>query len=406
MGEIMEYTEETTVDDVLEETKTSLSELKESVDTNPQKITFAKYLKEKGINKEDFPRDSGLGKFLRTFRYYAGIKETATQHKIPLDHFFALKMIEGEGDPTNINVYDGWAGISQIQPDTFKQFSRDTLKRQYKVFSDDSKYKAWDYATLRKKYSRSDANALIAKKLVDIKENTLKSDFGKLTKLDDRFNPKIALDFSAQYLLHCKAKIDAKALLKEPLKTYATKYNGFDFARLLALNGYNKWPANYDTNVYDTQRDVDKDKYPNKTYTDHHLHNLTTRITQYRAYTAWMQGWIKQWLSGEALMNKFREKAGVAVSNVKPVAKIEKKAELIVKDKLQYVWVSKDKQWKIYKYAVLPPYTYNFYQMINIRLAFPGKTIEFTDNKGNLLTPWNAPQKKWDVLYIREKIVK
>ena len=105
-------------------------------------------------------------------------------------------------------------------------------------------------------------------------------------------------------------------------------------------------------------------------------------------------------------MNKFREKAGVAVSNVKPVAKIEKKAELIVKDKLQYVWVSKDKQWKIYKYAVLPPYTYNFYQMINIRLAFPGKTIEFTDNKGNLLTPWNAPQKKWDVLYIREKIVK
>jgi hypothetical protein len=70
--------------------------LKESIKFNEQKINFAKYLKETGINKDQFPRESGLGKFLRTFRYYAGIQETATQHKIPLDHFFALKMIEGE----------------------------------------------------------------------------------------------------------------------------------------------------------------------------------------------------------------------------------------------------------------------------------------------------------------------
>jgi hypothetical protein len=92
-----------------------------------------------------------------------------------------------------------------------------------------------------KKYkSRAKANEIIAKKLVDIKENTLKSDFGKLAELDDRFNPRIALDFSAQYLLHCKSRVDTKTLFTEPLKGYAAKYKGFDFARLLALNGYNK----------------------------------------------------------------------------------------------------------------------------------------------------------------------
>jgi hypothetical protein len=184
------------------------------------------------------------------------------------------------------------------------------------------------------------------------------------------------------------------------LKGYAAKYKGFDFARLLALNGYNKWPENYATNVYDTQRDIDGEKYPNKTYTDHHLNNLTRRITQYRTYSAWMKEWIKQWLSGEALMNKFREKAGTAL------VKLEKKSESPIKDIIRYVWLSKDKNWKIYKYVLTPPYGFNFSQTMDIYREFAGKTIEFTDGKWLPITPMNVPRKKWDVLYVREKIVK
>lgn len=71
MLEAMKYIEDLNESEVLAETETSLSELKESVKLNEQKINFAKYLKETGINKDQFPRESGLGKFLRTFRYYA-----------------------------------------------------------------------------------------------------------------------------------------------------------------------------------------------------------------------------------------------------------------------------------------------------------------------------------------------
>jgi hypothetical protein len=44
--------------------------------------------------------------------------------------------------------------------------------------------------------------------------------------------------------------------------------------------------------------------------------------------------------------------------------------------------------------------------MMDIYHHFKGKIIEFTDGKWLSLTPISIPRNKWDVLYVREKIVK
>ena len=390
----------------------ALSEVKESIPKNieQKKYEFSDYLKD-GIDRNEFPRNSGLGKFLRTFRYYQEIKQVSNKNEIPLDHFFWLKMIEGEGDPTNINTYDGWAGISQIQPDTFKQFWKDHLKKNYKIFSDDPKYKEFNYDTLMKynNDNRKKVNSIIAKELVKIRtENNY--DFKKLTTLDDRFNPTIALDFSAEYLKYCKSKINTKDISSEPLKSQLTKYKGFDSWWLLALNGYNKWPNNYDDNVYDFERDIDKkrwsahpdEKNPNKNYKDHHLNNLTLRIEQYREYSRRMEEWIVQWLSWDKLMDKFREKMWIKIE--------EKEEEKNKIDNLEYVNISKDGKRNIYKYTINKWLTYpinsssDIINTMQLYHKFEWKIIELTDKNWEAFNAINAPYNEWDEVYIREKI--
>ncbi|MEI7918652.1 MAG: hypothetical protein WCH65_00070 [bacterium] len=85
---------------------------------------------------------------------------------------------------------------------------------------------------------REVVNAIIAKKLLQIKKEK-HSDFGELSKLDDRFNPTIALEFSAKYLVYCKKNINLATLKNASWDKYKKdpKYN---FEWLLALNGYNK----------------------------------------------------------------------------------------------------------------------------------------------------------------------
>lgn len=148
-------------------------------------------------------------------------------------------MIEGEGDPTNINTLDGGTGISQIQPDTFKRFCSQYLKKNYKVFYDNPKYKAYNYDTLMKKYkNREKVNQIIANKLVAIRKEC-NYDMSKLMALDDRFNPQIALEFSAEYLLFCKKKVNTKTLTDKSRKKYKNDPK-YDFEWMLAFNGYNK----------------------------------------------------------------------------------------------------------------------------------------------------------------------
>ncbi|MFA6255795.1 MAG: hypothetical protein WC606_01305 [Candidatus Absconditabacterales bacterium] len=281
--------------EVIKETKTALSELKESVSEAVQqkKCEFATYLKKAGVDKKKFSLASGMVNFFNTFRYYPEIEKTAKSVGVPMEYLFALNMIEGEGNPVNINIADGGAGISQIQPDTLKWFDQNHLKKNLKVFSDNPLYKTWDYNELLKKHSkekspRKKANAEIAKKLVEIRKN-YNFDVSKLSALDDRFNPQTALNFSAQYLLYCKKQVNLSKLKDKSWDKYKHDSN-FDFQRLLALNGYNKGPNNFA-----------------KKFTGDHISRFKSRLTRYRNYSERLEGYIQQGLSNEHILEKFRD---------------------------------------------------------------------------------------------------
>lgn len=356
------------------------SETQESTESTSENIeqrknSFASYLKSEGINAKDFPRDSWKWKFLRTFRYYPEIVKSTKENNIPLEYFFSLKMIEWEWDPTNINTLDGWAGISQIQPDTFKWFAKQHLNKDWKVFSDNKNYKGYDYATLMKQHKKREVvNSIIAKKLLQIKKEK-KSSFGELSKLDDRFNPAIALEFSGKYLLYCKKNVDISTLKDASWNAYKQdpKYN---FEWLLALNGYNKWPGNY-----------------GKNFEGSHITNIKKRVDQYREYSKQLDAYVKQWLNNNQIIEKFSslEKKGTA-----------QKAPGEIKN-LKYLNISKDKQWNIYRFTVPTTSTFtnitDFLQVTNLYEKFKWKTIILADEHGNPLYSF----KKWDTIYIKEK---
>jgi len=400
---------------LIQSTKESLFWLKKDILLNTretitpeiekERMWFSSYLKEQGIDGNLFPRTSGLGKFLRTFRYYGNIKTISIQNNIPLSYFFWLKMIEWEGDPTNINISDWWTWISQIQPDTFKWFSSQHLKKNYKVFYDNPKYAAYNYDTLIKQWkSRKEANKIIADKLVAIRKSYW-YDLNKLMALDDRFNPTIALDFSAKYLLFCKSKVNTKTLKDTSWNKYKNDPK-YDFERMLAFNGYNKWPKNFAKN-----------------FEWSHITNLKKRIEQYNLYSNRLTILLKAWYSYEDIM------ANIGIQNPQQWKKThtqqkntfftkEKKSaplssfERLVKNakiSLEYLNKSKDGKRKVYKYTL--PTSNDFsapkdlMQFIRNSKIFLWKTIKITDANGITLTnPFNFPLKKWQSLYIKEKI--
>ncbi len=292
---IPETSETSETTEVLLDTKKEVTKLKEAVQLQETKREyFGAYLLKVWIDKNKFPRESWLGKFLRTFRYYQQIKQSALDNAIPLKYFFALKMIEGEWDPTNINTLDGGTGISQIQPDTFRWFSQTHLKKNYKMFSDMDEYKAYDYDALMKIHkNRVKVNQIIANKLVSIRDTTLiksndvkseQYDINKLMLIDDRFNPNIAIPFSAKYLSYCKKYVDTKTLKHSSWDKYKKDP---DFEWLLALNGYNKWPANYAKN-----------------FEGSHINNLKLRTKEYLKYSSQLDICIQNGLSYEEIINE------------------------------------------------------------------------------------------------------
>lgn len=401
----------------MKSTKESLSRLKKDIllnrketvssDIEEKRAWFGDYLQKHGIDRNTFPRESWLGKFLRTFRYYEDIKSIATKNNVPLSYFFWLKMIEGEGDPTNINVADGWTGISQIQPDTFKWFSSQHLKKNYKVFYDNPKYTAYNYDTLIKKWkTRKQANKIIADKLVEIRKSYW-YDLNKLMKLDDRFNPTIALEFSAKYLLFCKSKVSTKSLTDKSRNKYKNDPK-YDFERMLAFNGYNKWPQSF-----------------SKNFEWSHITNLKKRIAQYNLYSKRLTDLLKAWYSYDDIMTNIaiddvqkRKKASPQQKNTlfakekksAPLSSFERLAKN-AKISLEYLNKSKDGKRKVYKYTL--PTSNNFLaprdlmQFIRISKIFLWKTIQITDEDGlPLFDPLNFPIKTWQSIYIKEKIVK
>ncbi len=365
---------------VLHDSKMDLRLLKNEVvsDTIEQKkADFSLYLKKNGINSKIFPRSSWKWKFLRTFRYYSEIAQSIKHTDIPMDYFFALKMIEWEWDPTNINVTDGWAGISQIQPDTFTWFSKKYLNKKWKIFSDLPQYKAYDYTVLMKKYNNRDkVNNIIAHKLLKIKSDS-NENFGKLAKIDDRFNPKIALEFSAQYILYCKQQVTTKELTDSYRDIYKNDKT-FDFGWLLAFNGYNKWPKNF-----------------SEKFDGSHISNLKVRIQQYREYSKQLEIYLKQWLNNQQIVQNFKDNEPKKIVHT-PIQTTQQ---------LSYLNKSKDKQRNVYKF-ILPSSgsfstTDQFIQLTTfLSTKFAHKTITLSDEYWNPLRSY----KKWDIIYIKEKI--
>lgn len=373
-----------------------LSDLKTEIleqDIETKKEWFGDFLK-KWINITEFPKASWVGKFLRTFRYYKDIKNIAIEKNIPLNYFFWLKMIEGEGDPSTINTADGWAGISQIQPDTFKQFGKDNLGKDYKIFSDDPKYSYYDYDNLTKKLgkNRKEANKIIADVLVKIKKEWW---YPALIALDDRFNPNIALEFSAEYLLHCKTYVNTKWFTNESWDVYKNNEK-FDFEWMLALNWYNKWPVYFDVDVLWT-----------------HLQNLKTRVDQYDFYSQRLTVLLKKWYSYEEILLNIKKEE----KDWQRIGKKEEKRNIpdihfpfkspeIQKEKitLNFLNKSQDQLWNVYK-TTLPTDVTSIAYFKEIYSLLPGKELQFTDATGQKIETTELLRlKKWDILYIKEKI--
>ncbi len=401
------------IESLMKSTKESLSRLKKDIlfnhketissDIEQKREWFGDYLKTHGIDRNTFPREGGIGKFLRTFRYYKDIKNIALKKWIPTGYFFWLKMIEGEGDPTNINTLDWGTGISQIQPDTFKWFCSQHLKKNYKVFYDNPKYAAYNYDTLMKKHkNREKVNQIIANKLVAIRKEC-NYDMSKLMALDDRFNPQIALEFSAEYLLFCKKKVNTKTLTDKSRKKYKNDPK-YDFEWMLAFNGYNKWPNNFAKN-----------------FEWSHITNLKKRIDQYTLYSKRLSDLLKAWYSYDDIMTniliadpkqrkKSKKTANITDKGNTTTSSLEK---IITSNKLPITYINKSKDGKrnVYKYT-LPTDRNSFIprdliHFISISKIFLWKTIQITDEDWiPLVDPFNFPRKKWQSIYIKEKIVK
>lgn len=431
--ESQSYSRENLEANIFADTKKELSLLKENIFDSrieqqdelieKKKEWFWDYLQENGIDTNEFPKASWLGKFLRTFRYYKEIKDVTTEKSIPLNYFFGLKMIEGEWDPSTINTLDWWAGISQIQPDTFTWFCSTKLKKNYKVFSDDPKYSAYDYATLmndpsmKKQYPkeinrRPAVNKIIADVLVKIKKEWW---YPALIALDDRFNPDIALEFSAEYLLYCKTYVNTKWFTDKSWDVYKNDPK-FNFEWMLAFNGYNKWPASFDVGV-----------------TWNHLKNLKTRIEQYDLYSQKLTDLLKKWYTYEEVLFNIKkdekdwqkipedsipktispkiidfpsfltnsEESKSVIPELDFGFKTpEKKPEIT----LTFLNKSQDKLWNVYKTTLSKDI--NFVIDLNyIQKEFPGKELQFTDATWKKLPLEKLLNlKKWAILYVREKI--
>jgi len=347
---------------------------------------FGTYLQQAGIDTNRFPRAWWLGKFLRTFRYYKDIKTIALDRQIPLNYFFGLKMIEWEWDPSNINLTDWWAWISQIQPDTFKWFNAEHLKKPGKVFYDDPKYKEYDYAFLKKKHgSRRKANKIIADKLVEIRSEH-KYDMSKLIALDDRFNPQVALEFSADYLLYCKKHVDINKL-KDASRNVHKQDKEFDFVWMLALNGYNKWPSNYATE-----------------FEDPHISNLKTRTRQYDTYSQKLNQLLSAGYHFDQILDMLANDSQ-KTNTTAPSSSLKKPNAPVPTNTLQFLNLSKDKQWNVYQLSLDKQQpSYDFIQKLMLR--FGGKEIQLTDATGKKYTRKDLTRLSNTTLYIKEKVKK
>ena len=247
--------------------------------THVKLVEFGHFLKKQSLWKID--KSTTLWRYVRIMRYRDQIEAAAKEYDIPFEYFFALIMVESEGNTASINETDGWAGFIHFQPDVAKQFG-------LKVFTDDPKYKQYDVATMKKQWKTLHEIYKIHGKLL---KNIIKNKWmAELEKLDGRFNIWDCIEITAKYLHQIKENNVDKhkdETCKDASWNVYKNDTIFDFDWMLALNGFNKWPTHFDVNF----------KKGN------HVKNIKMNLTDMRKYEIYVKNMIHQGKSDQEIFD-------------------------------------------------------------------------------------------------------
>ena len=343
--------------------KASLSTLQEDIENSPitSREKFCTFLTTQNIESKQYPLYTPLWKFLRAFRYYNEIHTTCINKGIPLDSFIALVLTEWAWSTTTINESDGGVGLLQIMPKTFAWFSQKLFEQDKNTYADYASYKLFYDHTQYASYKNS-SNKAMADALMLIKKQQ-KSNIVALSKIDARFDPKISLNFAAEYLSYCKSKVPQNLDVSTQRK--------------YALNAYNKWPNNYD---HDLQWS--------------HLTNIDMWKKVYQTYSQQIDLLIAQKKTGKEILTSLQS-PGKPTSVKKETIKSTGKESLWV---LSYLHDSKNGQYKVYKYVI-------WTQSVDAvkQQSFVWKDILFTDKRGNTIKDLDQSRVPKQIIYIKEK---
>lgn len=403
MLETLTYTAKEMKARVLEETKTSLSGLKqEVVDDQPKenlrKLPISLWYKE--IYKErvvsiNLPDEYSVQwRILRCLRWKAATD--AAEHKYGIPHWLLLAMMAQEWmwDPTQPNDSghgrsDGGLGLIHIQAQNAAEFGLHTLPR--------STTNMQDFA-----HGEKIKQAL--------KDN--KYDITKLIKTDDRFHPIMSIDCAARFLKDNYNKTsDGPDRWINALRKYSWR----------AMNDY-LWPVVKYRKIVSTYTGVKLPVFSDNTNKElkkmdtakfvelsgknvpldiiqQSIKKLSITIdgvpctyAQYLLYHEWqlVNYWLKEYIAAKP--KYFPSAEGI--------------------QNLEFLRVDKDKQqnvWDIYKYT-LPQLDKvftdlnEFLHAAKLHDKFGGKNIEFTDEKWS---PYSLPslslKKPGEPVFIKEK---
>ena len=390
------------LDILAQSTKKALSEFKKSVleKSDGQKINLYKkpiQLWYNEINKErkitiNLPDEySAQWRILRCLRRKSATDAVEKKYGIPKWLLLAMMAQEGMWDPTMPNLSgDGGLWLIHIQAVNAANFWLTTLPRYTKNMQDF-------------KHGKEITSVL--------KKNN--SETKKLITYDDRFHPIMWLDCSARFLKNLYNRTESgkdkriNALRKyswralndylRPVVKYRTLINQYTWEPLPDFSeNTNKEIANMkkawsvSISGVDVPLDIVSKSIQKLSIT---IDGKPVTYQQYLAYFTWQVQ--NYWLNTYII-----SKSALLSPNKKTAEKIEN---------FQYLKKSKDGKRLVYKYTI-PSDNYatdpkEFLTLAKLRNTFAWKIVQLTDENGLPINPLNFPKKKWNAVYIKEKII-
>lgn len=291
-----------------------------------EKKWFAEYLLSRPNWVQEIDRDTPLGKYLRTMRFYNTLDRVSQDKQSPVhvQWLIALVMQESKWDPLSRNLKNWWwsdggAWLLHTQPDTGKRNLWLSLysdqewmfKKPVKVWSYVARsYKDcdYDYLTKTKKFSHVDAYKIHGAWLVQLKEDMNRS-YAKLSQLDDRFNDAKNITATIQYFTKAKDSIQARA-------NHFHKDISPSQIEMYILNSFNKW---YGRQYYSSKQKTMIYQISPR-FGDHwsHMSNLKANFQNYEKYNKILEQWLRQWLSYPQLYAKIVWPEITTKSSTKP----------------------------------------------------------------------------------------